>query len=67
VGVDGWMAPVADDPEHDVRSALHGGDDSELDARADFFTVGDAEKIVYCASPRVTDARKRLSSRFQDG
>jgi 5-amino-6-(5-phosphoribosylamino)uracil reductase len=32
----------------------------DLDARADFFTVGDAEKIVYCASPRVVDARKRL-------
>ena len=33
---------------------------AELDARADFFTVGDAEKIVYCATPRVVDARKRL-------
>jgi 5-amino-6-(5-phosphoribosylamino)uracil reductase len=33
---------------------------AELDARADFFTVGDAEKIVYCASPRVADARQRL-------
>src|SRR6476659_215448 len=33
---------------------------AELDARADFFAVGDAEKIVYCASPRVVDARKRL-------
>ena len=33
---------------------------AELDARADFFTVGDAEKIVYCASPVVADARKRL-------
>ena len=33
---------------------------AELDARADFFTVGDAEKIVYCASPRVADARDRL-------
>ncbi|NUR74983.1 MAG: deaminase [Thermoleophilia bacterium] len=31
-----------------------------LDARADFFTAGDAERIVYCASPRVADARKRL-------
>ena len=31
-----------------------------LDARADFFNVGDAEKIVYCASPRVADARDRL-------
>src|SRR3954466_11172841 len=33
---------------------------AELDARADFFTVGDAEKIVYCATPRVVDAQKRL-------
>jgi riboflavin-specific deaminase-like protein len=32
----------------------------ELDARADFFTAGDAEKIVYCPSPRVPDARRRL-------
>jgi len=33
---------------------------AELDARADFFTAGDAERIVYCASPRVADARERL-------
>jgi 5-amino-6-(5-phosphoribosylamino)uracil reductase len=33
---------------------------AELDERADFFTAGDAEKIVYCASSRVADARKRL-------
>jgi 5-amino-6-(5-phosphoribosylamino)uracil reductase len=33
---------------------------AELDARADFFNVGDAEKIVYCASPRVEHARDRL-------
>ena len=33
---------------------------AELDARADFFTAGDAEKLVYCASPRVADARSRL-------
>ena len=33
---------------------------AELDARADFFTTGDAEKLVYCASPRVADARARL-------
>ena len=30
----------------------------ELDACADFFTTGDAEKLVYCASPRVADARR---------
>lgn len=33
---------------------------AELDARADFFSAGDAEKLVYCASPRVDDARERL-------
>jgi riboflavin-specific deaminase-like protein len=33
---------------------------AELDARADFFTAGDAERLVYCASPRVDDARRRL-------
>jgi riboflavin-specific deaminase-like protein len=35
---------------------------AELDACADFFTVGDAEKIVYCASAWVADARDRLGS-----
>jgi len=33
---------------------------AELDARAAFFTVGDAERIVYCASARVDVARNRL-------
>jgi 5-amino-6-(5-phosphoribosylamino)uracil reductase len=33
---------------------------AELDARGEFFTAGDAEKIVYCARPRVAEARKRL-------
>ena len=33
---------------------------AELDARADFFRAGDAEKLVYCASPGVADARERL-------
>jgi len=35
---------------------------ADLDARADFFTAGETEKIVYCASPRVVDARKRLGT-----
>ncbi len=35
---------------------------AELDARADFFTTGDAEKLVYCETPRVADARARLGS-----
>ena len=33
---------------------------AELDAHAAFFTVGDAEKIVFCASPRVAHARERF-------
>ena len=33
---------------------------AELDARADFFTTGETEKLVYCARPRVRDARARL-------
>jgi 5-amino-6-(5-phosphoribosylamino)uracil reductase len=33
---------------------------AELDARAEFFRAGDAEKLVYCASPRVAAARERL-------
>src|SRR4051812_13151465 len=33
---------------------------AELDARADFFTTGETEKLVYCARPRLQDARERL-------
>jgi 5-amino-6-(5-phosphoribosylamino)uracil reductase len=33
----------------------------QLDADADFFTTGDTEKLVYCASPRVLAARSRLA------
>jgi riboflavin-specific deaminase-like protein len=32
----------------------------ELDARADFFTTGESEKLVYCPSARVCNARSRL-------
>jgi 5-amino-6-(5-phosphoribosylamino)uracil reductase len=32
----------------------------ELDPHADFFTTGEIEKFVYCASSRVRDARSRL-------
>jgi 5-amino-6-(5-phosphoribosylamino)uracil reductase len=32
----------------------------ELDPGADFFTTGDAEKLVYCASSRFAHARSRL-------
>ncbi len=31
-----------------------------LDPGADFFTTGEIEKLVYCTSPRVGDARARL-------
>jgi 5-amino-6-(5-phosphoribosylamino)uracil reductase len=34
----------------------------ELDPWAEFFTAGQNEKLVYCASPRVRDARSRLGN-----
>jgi GTP cyclohydrolase II len=34
----------------------------ELDPCADFFATGESEKLVYCASPRIRDARWRLGS-----
>jgi 5-amino-6-(5-phosphoribosylamino)uracil reductase len=33
---------------------------AELDVRADFFTTGEGEKLVYCPSARVCNARSRL-------
>jgi 5-amino-6-(5-phosphoribosylamino)uracil reductase len=33
---------------------------AELDAHADFFSLGDIEKIVYCSSRRMAAARQRL-------
>jgi 5-amino-6-(5-phosphoribosylamino)uracil reductase len=33
---------------------------AELDAFADFFRAGESEKVVFCASPRVEEARERL-------
>ncbi len=33
-----------------------------LDPRADFFTTGEAEKLVYCPSPGVVDAHARLGT-----
>jgi 5-amino-6-(5-phosphoribosylamino)uracil reductase len=33
-----------------------------LDPCADFFTTGETEKLVYCASQRLADARSRLGS-----
>jgi riboflavin-specific deaminase-like protein len=35
---------------------------AELDPHANFFTVGDAEKLVYCARGAVSDARARLGA-----
>ncbi|MCW2779724.1 MAG: 5-amino-6-(5-phosphoribosylamino)uracil reductase [Marmoricola sp.] len=35
---------------------------AKLDAHANFFTVGDTEKLVYCASAKVDEARDRLGS-----
>jgi 5-amino-6-(5-phosphoribosylamino)uracil reductase len=35
-------------------------DRAELDPQADFFAAGDTEKLVYCTSERVLDARSRL-------
>src|SRR5947208_5127483 len=32
----------------------------DLDASAEFFTTGETEKLVYCASRRLDDARSRL-------
>jgi 5-amino-6-(5-phosphoribosylamino)uracil reductase len=34
-----------------------------LDPRADFFTAGSSEKMVYCATPGIPDARARLGAR----
>jgi 5-amino-6-(5-phosphoribosylamino)uracil reductase len=34
----------------------------ELDPGADFFTAGEIEKLVYCASPCVVDARAQLGT-----
>ena len=33
---------------------------ADLDARSNFFTAGEVEKLVYTPSPRVPDARARL-------
>src|SRR3954462_10348716 len=37
-------------------------DTVNLDARSNFFTTGDTEKIVYTPSPRVAGARARLGT-----
>jgi 5-amino-6-(5-phosphoribosylamino)uracil reductase len=35
---------------------------ARLDAGSNFFTTGDSEKLVYCASPSVPTARRRLAA-----
>jgi 5-amino-6-(5-phosphoribosylamino)uracil reductase len=35
----------------------------DLDPRAQLFTHGDAERLVYCASPAVANARRRIGAR----
>ncbi|OJF13186.1 RibD family protein [Couchioplanes caeruleus] len=35
----------------------------DLDPQARFFTLGEAEKLVYCATPAVPSARRRLEDR----
>jgi len=35
---------------------------AELDAGARFFTTGDGEKLVYCATPVLAEARERLGA-----
>jgi len=35
---------------------------AELDPRADFFTTGDVDKLVYCPDPVAPEARRRLGS-----
>lgn len=47
-------------PESPIKVTVTGR--AELDASADFFSVGDAEKIVYCASARSADARRQLGT-----
>ncbi|MFD0524213.1 RibD family protein [Paractinoplanes durhamensis] len=43
---------------HPLKVTVTGSCD--IDPAARFFTLGDAEKLVYCASARVGDARERL-------
>jgi 5-amino-6-(5-phosphoribosylamino)uracil reductase len=41
-----------------VKVTVTGG--GELDPSAQFFVTGDIDKLVYCASPALDEARKRL-------
>lgn len=46
-------------PENPIKVTLTG--DGDLDPAARFFTLGDAETLVYCAGPAVDKTRERLS------
>lgn len=46
-------------PPSPVKVTVTGG--GELDPSAQFFVTGDIDKIVYCASPALEEARKRLA------
>jgi 5-amino-6-(5-phosphoribosylamino)uracil reductase len=43
---------------HPIKITVTGR--ADLDARSNFFTAGEAEKLVYTPSPRVADVRARL-------
>lgn len=43
-----------------IKVTVTGG--AALDPNANFFTTGDSPKLVYCSSPRVSDACARLES-----
>jgi 5-amino-6-(5-phosphoribosylamino)uracil reductase len=47
-------------PPSPAKVTVTGG--GKLDASANFFTTGDAEKLVYCPSATVAEARERLGS-----
>ena len=48
-------------PSSPIKVTVTGG--GRLDASAAFFATGDTEKVVYCASPSVSDASERLGSK----
>jgi 5-amino-6-(5-phosphoribosylamino)uracil reductase len=47
-------------PAQPVKVTVTAG--AKLDPRAEFFSAGDAEKLVYCGTPAVGRARDRLGS-----
>jgi 5-amino-6-(5-phosphoribosylamino)uracil reductase len=47
-------------PPSPIKITVTGG--GRLDPSTDFFTAGDTEKVVYCASPHVKETKERLGS-----